>query len=727
MEEIIAKLNDNEEEDAGLVPEKGEDPAPSTAKDSVPMEDPAPSTSKDSVPMEEDVHNSELDLEENDVSVGDDSYRDPDYDGDTDSEPDSCDSVASGVAKKKPRSRQPPSNNRQSHSDTATGEEEEEESLRLGHLPDIPYTPIGGFQSQSQELHVTVTPTVEMGDTDCDSDDPEQPTNDPRHLPRRLLGGQGEVNIVSYTAGAGAGTRRTRRQVCIDAGGDKSDNDEIEEEEEDEEFEWTKDDPGLVGSKIPVFTDTDPDPEIEEKLASCQTAYDYYKLFSTDAWVDLIVYQSKLYAVQKGAEAKVNVLTHDTFRTFEGFLLHTGYHTVPQRRMVWETMQDCYNPLIAESIRRDTVDTWIQFLHFRDNSRVDDDSYYKVCPIFNILNQGRSVFLGRETGRYSVDEVMIPYFGKHSSKQFIRGKPVRYGYKIWSLCSSDGCGLSFEPYCGRHTRIDDAGMGQGPNVVLEMVKKTNLEPGAEVYMDNLFTSFPLLNRLSKMKIAGTGTVRMNRLYRVPIMKKKEFEKKEIERGALDVVYKGDICLSGWKDNKPVYVASNKFSASTETSTCQRYSREERRYKMLKQPVMIEHYNAGMGGVDLLDNMVSCYRVSYRNKKWWFPFFRWSINVMSVNARRMRQKVTGKKEHYLNFLRELVVVMMKEHGTPPQKAGRKISGLPGDAANAVRYCTVLYLTILYYTVHYYTLHYYIVHYYIVYYTVHNYTVHYYTVQ
>ena len=66
MEEIIAKLNDNEEEDAGLVPEKEEDPA-------LVLEP------KDSVPMEEDVHNSELELEENDVSVGDDSDRDPDF------------------------------------------------------------------------------------------------------------------------------------------------------------------------------------------------------------------------------------------------------------------------------------------------------------------------------------------------------------------------------------------------------------------------------------------------------------------------------------------------------------------------------------------------------------------------------------------------------------------------------------------------------------------------
>ena len=30
---------------------------------------------------------------------------------------------------------------------------------------------------------------------------------------------------------------------------------------------------------------------------------------------------------------------------------------------------------------------------------------------------------------------MIPYFGRHSSKQFIRGKPVRFGYKVTIIYS----------------------------------------------------------------------------------------------------------------------------------------------------------------------------------------------------------------------------------------------------------------------------------------------------
>jgi hypothetical protein len=58
--------------------------------------------------------------------------------------------------------------------------------------------------------------------------------------------------------------------------------------------------------------------------------------------------------------------------------------------------------------------------------------------------------------------------------------------------------------------VEDKGLGQGPNVVLQLVEKAELLPGSDVFFDNLFTSFPLLERLSEMNISGTGTVRQNR-------------------------------------------------------------------------------------------------------------------------------------------------------------------------------------------------------------------------
>ena len=43
---------------------------------------------------------------------------------------------------------------------------------------------------------------------------------------------------------------------------------------------------------------------------------------------------------------------------------------------------------------------------------------------------------------------MIPYFVKHNAKQFIMGKPIRFGYKIWVLTTPLGYDLQFEAYQG---------------------------------------------------------------------------------------------------------------------------------------------------------------------------------------------------------------------------------------------------------------------------------------
>ncbi|KRY50244.1 PiggyBac transposable element-derived protein 3 [Trichinella britovi] len=37
----------------------------------------------------------------------------------------------------------------------------------------------------------------------------------------------------------------------------------------------------------------------------------------------------------------------------------------------------------------------------------------------------------------SIDEGMLPYYGHHSCKMFIRGKPIRFGSKIWTMSSAN--------------------------------------------------------------------------------------------------------------------------------------------------------------------------------------------------------------------------------------------------------------------------------------------------
>ena len=39
---------------------------------------------------------------------------------------------------------------------------------------------------------------------------------------------------------------------------------------------------------------------------------------------------------------------------------------------------------------------------------------------------------------YLIDELMIPYFGRNRAKQFVSGKPIRFGHKIWALTTPSG-------------------------------------------------------------------------------------------------------------------------------------------------------------------------------------------------------------------------------------------------------------------------------------------------
>ncbi len=78
---------------------------------------------------------------------------------------------------------------------------------------------------------------------------------------------------------------------------------------------------------------------------------------------------------------------------------------------------------------RDRFDEIIKFFHAADNTKLPKyNKYAKVRPLLRILNDNflkyGEVF---GPGNVSIDESMIPYFGRYPAKQFILGKPVRWG------------------------------------------------------------------------------------------------------------------------------------------------------------------------------------------------------------------------------------------------------------------------------------------------------------
>nr|CAI5865056.1 unnamed protein product [Callosobruchus analis] len=111
---------------------------------------------------------------------------------------------------------------------------------------------------------------------------------------------------------------------------------------------------------------------------------------------------------------------------------------------------------------------------------------------------------------------MIKYFGHHSSKQFIRGKPVRFGYKNWMLCSSTGYCYNFDTYCGAVVgNQKTSALPLGSKVVLQMLDVVAVPSDHEIFFDNYFTSYSLMQTLKEKGFRATGTVKENRIKNVP--------------------------------------------------------------------------------------------------------------------------------------------------------------------------------------------------------------------
>ena len=89
-----------------------------------------------------------------------------------------------------------------------------------------------------------------------------------------------------------------------------------------------------------------------------------------------------------------------------------------------------------------------------------------------------------------------------------------------------------------------------------------------------------------------------------------------------------LTLVQWKDNKVVTRAST-FVGKMPLMKAHRYVKAQNGRAEIDHPQSMFLYNKGMGGVDRLDQNISSYMIVHRSKKWWWPVFRFCLDL-SVN-------------------------------------------------------------------------------------------------
>lgn len=289
-------------------------------------------------------------------------------------------------------------------------------------------------------------------------------------------------------------------------------------------------------------------------------------------------------------------------------------------------------------------------------------------PLIDHLNNVFQYHGGLEE-QLSIDESMIPYYSKHYAKQFIKAKPIRFGFKNWALCSSSGYLLAFEIYTGKSDTKEKV-FGIGGDMVISLIKQANISPnkGYKLFFDNYFSSTSLLNYLAEKGYCATATIQEGRTKKCPLPERKYMEKQPRGYYSFQADEDNKIALVRWKDNRVVTCITN--YDVIEKGTCTRYSKESKAKITVPQPKPIANYNKCMGGVDKMDQAVASYRTRVRQKKWWWPILCYLVDVSVSNAWLLMRKVDPQNQFsskgLLDFRRSIALDFLTVYGKPSSR-------------------------------------------------------------
>ena len=224
---------------------------------------------------------------------------------------------------------------------------------------------------------------------------------------------------------------------------------------------------------------------------------------------------------------------------------------------------------------------------------------------------------------------------------YVKGKPVKFGYKVFVLASSCAYPFDFEIFTGKKI---DSELPLGESVVQTLTQCLPNKSEHIIYMDRFFCSTKTFRQCREDGLRCTGTAMESRIEKCPIMSKAAMKK--LPRGSHIEFSNDEVVVCQWNDSRPVVAISN-FESVNPVHSGSRWSRADRKRIPVPIPHLIHNYNQYMGGVDLLDRFLSDYRPKLRNKKWWWNIFANFLNMAVVAAWRLHRSLKGEMSH-LNF-------------------------------------------------------------------------------
>ena len=376
-------------------------------------------------------------------------------------------------------------------------------------------------------------------------------------------------------------------------------------------------------SKIPRFDVHEL--SIDKLRSPVQYFYDHW----TDCMTELVVSESNKYASQNGYTARTTAVEVNKLL---GAILKMGVIGMPRSRMYWS--EGFRIPSICNTFSRNRFESLLQILHFSDNNEIviarNDPAYDRLAKIKPLLDKFREQCLKAKPAQVQcIDEQIIPFKGRHSLKQYVKNKPKKWGFKVFSRNSNDGYMHDFFIYNGNVNVSDSCGF-VGGDVVIRLCEHLDTGCSHLIYFDNFFNFPELMLKLSELGFKSCGTLRKDRLRGFPLEKDSVLRKKG--RGSYVCLEdkKSKLQIVQWFDNKSVVMSSN-FLSIEPIRKVKRWDKTKKCFVEVNCPDIVYQYNQSMGGTDLYDMFMALYRIDRKSRVWYIRIFFWVLSSCVVQG------------------------------------------------------------------------------------------------
>ena len=413
-------------------------------------------------------------------------------------------------------------------------------------------------------------------------------------------------------------------------------------------------------------------------IAQDSSPLDIFEIFFSPEMFKLIQKETNRYATQqinkkkqegslkpKSVFAQWNTASLQDIKKFFSVIIHMSVLRKSSVRDYWSLRPIIHTPYAASvGMSRDRFLALLTMLHLNNNDgkaargQPGYDPLFKIRPIIDTLvTKFQDVYTPEE--QLTIDEAICPFRGRIFFRVYIKGKPHKYGIKMFELCEAkSGYVYNLEVYTGAHPTKSEHNTAF--SVVDRLCDKIKGK-GHCVYMDRWFSSPKIFDHLWSCKTKAVGTVMSNRKE----MPKQAFSTK-LKKGEKISRQRNHLLAVKWKDIRDVFFLTTAHEDVLVEAPLSRGA-----HRKIK-PAAVLAYNKYKTGVDRSDQMLSYYSFERKTIKWWKKLFFHLFDLAVVNAHILYNKASNKQMSLEIFYEKVAEGLLASACTEIQVQGQSSS-------------------------------------------------------